>query len=102
MDELGQTMLRDEWDVKTIEETLKLATKFADLENGEGMDFDGFMAFVKEAGEMDKMKGGKRGPRMEIHMEENADGSSKMTIIMESARKLAVSATAVAAAAFFA
>merc|ERR1719218_523052 len=34
--------------------------------------------------------------RMEIHMEEDADGNSRLTIVMEGAQKLAVSAASVA------
>lgn len=77
-------------------------------EKGAWMDFETFVMFMeeiehreKEWDEMNNGGHGGRGPRMEIHMEENADGSARMTIIMESAKKLAVSAAAVATAALF-
>ena len=84
-------------------------------QSGNGLSFDDYMAVVDEWGQsMGDMAwdgsemaveghgySGSEGPRMEIHMEERPDGSNSMTIIMESAQKLAVSATALAAAALF-
>merc|ERR1719453_97784 len=65
-----------------------------------GCTFEQYEAIFAEYAEEMKMEDGKQ--RMEIHMEEHPDGSSKMTIIMEGAKNLAVSAAAVATMALFA
>ena len=64
--------------------------------------------YKEEGGDMDWMDGddwdmdmGMGGGRMEIHMEENADGSNKLTIIMEGAKQLAVGAAAAVSMALF-
>lgn len=100
MYELGNAMLFHEYDLKMIERVMKAAEPHLDKEGK--MSFEHYMMLVEETMSWAEEEMGGRGPRMEIHMEENADGSSKMTIIMESAKKLAVSATALAAMAFFA
>jgi hypothetical protein len=99
--EMVNAMMRDGWSLEHMKMMMETANQH--MNEGGEMDFDQWMMFVKDAENMmEEMKGGdSRGPRMEIHMEENADGSSRMTIIMEGAKLLAASAAAVAAATFY-
>ena len=71
--------------------------------NEKGLDFEAYERMFRDhLAEMEeKMRGGPMG-RMEIHMEENKDGSSRLSIIMEGAKHLAVSASAVLAMGLFA
>merc|ERR1711862_990869 len=98
--EVGNAMMRGGFEPHEIEEAFKWMEPY--FRDERGLDFDTYVQMMEDYKEMEKgMMKDSTGPRMEIHMEENADGSAKLTIIMESAKKLAVSAAAVAAAAFF-
>merc|ERR1719263_386653 len=98
--EVFNAMIRGEFEPKMMEEAWKFMEPYFGGENG-AVDYDTYVKMMEDYKAYMGSKKGGSGPRMEIHMEENADGSAKLTIIMESARKLAVSAAAVATAAFF-
>merc|ERR1712216_549528 len=93
--EMAISMIMYKYDLKSVEEAGQRAAKFA-KDPKMGLTWEEYAAFMKSY-EQEEKKGGKRdGPRMEIHMEEFKDGSSKMTIIMEGAQKLAATASALA------
>merc|ERR1712194_346859 len=94
-------MRADMADDKTLTWVYDHMLKFGNKEGT--VNFDQYMEMINEFARQEEAKkdGGSKA-RMEIHMEEHPDGSSKMTIVMEGAKNLAASAAAVATMALFA
>ena len=97
-------MMRAEYDDETMMKIWTMQMKVGDKEGN--LDPDQYMTLVDELKrEMEMSEGedmNRGGPRMEMNMEKLPDGTERMTIVMEGAKKLAFSAAAVAAASFFA
>jgi Ca2+-binding EF-hand superfamily protein len=105
MGELYMAMMRSQMSEEDMKMGFEMANRHA---NKEGMlDWDHYMMMVEEyemamEGDHDGDRGDGSGPRMEMNMEKLPDGTERMTIVMEGAQKLAISAAALAAASFFA